>query len=165
MFWWGYKAWLGAGVLRMRAQQCCRNTTWLWLCSERGASPLSGHWGKKQNQNAPKTPNMPKTFLLDLAGIYTASEAGSRTRCGLNPLLHEVSCTSGTTEEQVAWPGAVIICSWFSSSWRDSHSAGTMRRGPCGPPLPLPPGDSACLGCLTLIIKENCGYYGGQLLC
>lgn len=34
---------------------------------------------------------MPKTFPLDLAVIYTASEAVSRTRGGLNPLLHEVS--------------------------------------------------------------------------
>ena len=31
MFWWGYKGWLGAGVLWMRVQHCCRNMTWQTL--------------------------------------------------------------------------------------------------------------------------------------
>ena len=83
---------------------------WEQVCSGWGYSIVAGTWldrlcpgcvaGRlhhcraieiKSKIRMHQTLQIPKTFPLDLALIYRASEAVSKPRCGLSPFLHEVS--------------------------------------------------------------------------
>ena len=134
MFWQGYKGCLGAGVLRMRAQHRCKNMIWQTLpgvCGEglhhcraiEIKSKIRMHW----------TLWIPKTFPLDLAFIYRASEAVSKPRRGLSPFLRDVFSLQ---ESQRRWhdQGSDLLLLILSSRC-DSHPARTVRRGPLMHPL------------------------------
>ena len=138
IFWLGHKGWPGAGVFRMRAQHCCRNVTGQTL-------PRVGGRGLhhcrvieiKSKIRMHQTLQIPKTFPLDLACIYRASEAVSKPRHGLNPFLPEVSSLQEYTGDGMT--GGLIFCSWFLSSRCDSHPARTVRRVSFDPPTLLRP--------------------------
>ena len=152
IFWRGHKGWLGAGVFRMRAQHCCRNVTGQTLPRVCGGGLHHCRVIEiKSKIRTHQTLQIPKTFPLDLAFIYRASEAVSKPRHGLNPFLPEVS--SLQESQRNGMTGGLIFCSWFLSSRCDYHPARTVRRVSFDPPTLLHPVYSDSLGCLTWLIR------------
>ena len=152
IFWLGHKGWPGAGVFRMRAQHCCRNVTGQTLPRVCGRGLHHCRVIEiKSKIRMHQTLQIPKTFPLDLAFIYRASEAVSKPRHGLNPFLPEVSSLQEYTGDGMT--GGLIFCSWFLSSRCDSHPARTVRRVSFDPPTLLRPVYSDCLGCLTWLVR------------
>ena len=128
IFWRGHKGWPGAGVFRMRAQHCCRNVTGQTLPRVCGGGLHHCRVIEiKSKIRIHRTLRIQKTFPLDWAFIYRASEAVSKPRHGLNPFLPEVSSLQ---ESQRRWHDRgsdlllliLVFQVWLSSSKNSEKS-------------------------------------------
>ena len=118
----------------MRAQHRCRNMIWQTLPRVCGGGLHHCRAIEiKSKIRMHRTLRIQKTFPLDLAFIYRASEAVSKPRRGLSPFLREVSSLQ---ESQRRWHdrGSDLPLLILSSRC-DSHPARTVRRGPLIRPL------------------------------